>query len=440
MKNPLVFIWSFIIILSASCTKENLHLNDKKTVSEVEASNLKTADFNKNFGGSKEDIATAIATSKDGSYVIAGRTLSNDGDILGNHGLYDGLLIKIDKNGNKIWAKCFGGSNSDEITGIAATEDGGYIFTGSSESSDGDLAGLMLTQSTLWIVKLNSQGVIEWSKVIPNDSPNSGLRQANSIIQTKSGDYVLAGKVWITNSTYNGWYCKLTNLGSVLWEKSIGSVDSDRFQQVVEEKNGNLWLVGTFGQPYESDPISKGDVWLAKVDKDGNITCQQKYGGSLLDEGNSLALDKNRGIIIAGTTYSSNGDVAGFHGGRYDAWVIKVDMSGKKIWQKSAGGTGGDLFSSVIAMQKGGFLLAGQTNSQDGDVTNGTNFQTGDGWLVKLTDSGDIQSQKTFGGGGGDAFYFIAQGLKNNIVAGGVINEGVDFNAWVIGIISSDNF
>ena len=433
-----MFTTVFVVgLMAASCQKDklvNASMEGQTIDTKLEISSLNSPDFDKNYGGSQEDDGTAIATAKDGGYVIAGRTRSNDGDISGNHGDWDGYLIKVDKQGNKLWQKCYGGSKSDEILSIAATKEGGYIFAGMSDSPDGDLAGQTLTGRTLWIVKVDGQGNIEWSKVISNNSDITGLRQANFIIQTRRGDYILAGNLFRADSTYNGWFCKLNNSSTVLWQKTAGSIDYDSFQQVVEDQRGNLWLAGTFGKPYSGDPITRGDVWLVKADRDGNIAWQKQYGGNMLDEGNSLAIDHNQGIILAGTTYGGGADVVGFHGGPGDAWVIKVDLDGKKIWQKSAGGTGTDLFYSVIALQNGGYLLAGMTTSHDGDVKSRTSFQGGVGWLVRLSDAGEIKSERTYGTLG-DTFNFVIEGAGKNYAVGGTeFLSGNDYNAWLIGI------
>ena len=435
MKNRIITTVLAVSLVASSCQKDDL-VNATMGDQTREISSLYRT-FDKNYGGSQEEEARAIASSKDGSYVIAGRTFSNDGDIIGNHGAIDGFLIKLDKQGNKLWQKSYGGSKRDEIFSITTTREGGYIFTGATQSCDGDLAGQSITLESLWIVKVDCKGNIEWTKVLKNKSEIGGFRRANSIIQTHSGDYIIAGREFNADTTVNGWVCKLNNSGSILWEKTTGGIEDDRFQQVVEDQAGNLWLVGTFGKPYSGpgDPITRGDVWLVKVDQDGNIAWQKQYGGDLLDEGYSLAIDRNRGIILAGTTFGGGADVVGFHGGREDAWVIKVDMDGKKIWQKCAGGTRTDLFFSVIALQNGGYLLAGVTNSQDGDVKSGTNLQNDDGWVVKLSDSGGIQWEKTYGGSSADGFYCMTQGSGKNYAVGGIKHiSGVDFNAWLIGI------
>ena len=88
--------------------------------------------WNKLLGGTQVDITNASVTSPDGGYVIVGNTQSNDGDISGYHGGIDLLVFKVNKEGNKVWQKAFGGTNMDNATSIIAAPGGGYIITGNT--------------------------------------------------------------------------------------------------------------------------------------------------------------------------------------------------------------------------------------------------------------------------------------------------------------------
>ena len=83
-----------------------------------------------------------MALTADGGYMLTGYTQSNDGDVAGNHGAADAWLVKVDSSGNFQWQKCYGGSLGELIYGLApATSDGGFVFAGWSNSTDGDFAG-----------------------------------------------------------------------------------------------------------------------------------------------------------------------------------------------------------------------------------------------------------------------------------------------------------
>lgn len=93
--------------------------------------------WQKCIGGTLEDKANSISLTVDGGYVIAGSTFSNDGDIVGNRGWEDFLVIKIDSTGSTQWVKCLGGTHFDKANSIKQTNDYGYIFAGTTRSDDG---------------------------------------------------------------------------------------------------------------------------------------------------------------------------------------------------------------------------------------------------------------------------------------------------------------
>ena len=122
------------------------------------------------------------------------------------------------------------------------------------------------------------------------------------------------------------------------------------------------------------------------------------FGGSQHDGTNSIIPALDGGYILAGYSYSNDGDVTGHHGltTTADAWIFKIDASGTLVWQKSLGGTGDERFSQVISTTDGNYLAVGYTTSNDDDVTGNHGQQ--DAWVVKLDRYGNIIWQKTIGG------------------------------------------
>ncbi len=110
----------------------------------------------KTYGGTNNDDASNIVASADGGYVIAGTTTSNDGDISGYHGNYDAWVLKIDKNGNKLWQKVLGSSSFEVGYEIAASLDGGYVLVGSTTNTVAPIS------DNAWVVKLDGSGNQVW--------------------------------------------------------------------------------------------------------------------------------------------------------------------------------------------------------------------------------------------------------------------------------------
>jgi len=118
-------------------------------------------------------------------------------------------------------------------------------------------------------------------------------------------------------------------------------------------------------------------------------------GGNSYDEAYSIKQTTDGGYIVAGYTSSVNGDVIG-NKGNEDCWVVKLSSTGSIEWQKTFGGIKGDWARSIQQTTDGGYVLAGTTNSNDGDVTGNQGYS--DYWVVKLSGTGSIQWQKALGG------------------------------------------
>src|SRR3990172_5322344 len=112
-----------------------------------------------------------------------------------------------------------------------------------------------------------------------------------------------------------------------------------------------------------------------------SIEWQKSLGGTGNDWGQSIQHTSDGGYVIAGYSNSIDGDVTGNHA-QSDFWVVKLTSTGTIAWQKSLGGTGGDYAFSIQQTTDGGYVVAGYANSTDGNVTGNHGDQ--DYWVVKL--------------------------------------------------------
>ncbi|MBL0128950.1 MAG: hypothetical protein IPP83_16205 [Flavobacteriales bacterium] len=149
------------------------------------------------------------------------------------------------------------------------------------------------------------------------------------------------------------------------------------------------------------------DVWVVKFDADLGLQWQQCYGGSLHDLGRSIQQTSDGGYIVAGLTFSNDGDVSGSHG-LGDFWIIKLDNSGTLEWQRCLGGSALDVGEQVEQTIDGGYIVTGQTRSFDGDVV-GIHSALSDAWVVKLDADGNLEWKRCLGGTGQELFVSIHQ-------------------------------
>ncbi|MGL2966362.1 T9SS type A sorting domain-containing protein [Flavobacterium sp. XGLA_31] len=400
--------------------------------------------WQKCLGGTADDYAQTIQITPDGGCILAGDVVSNNGDVTLNHGGSDCWVTKLNANGVLEWQKSLGGSFGDTGYSIQNTAGGGYILACTSNSNDGDVTGNHGDED-YWIVKLNAEGNIQWQKSLGG----SGRDVAYTVQVTADGGYIAAGHSDSNNGNVTGnhggadyWVVKLDGAGNIQWQKSLGGSNNEVPYAIQTTPDGGYVLAGF---TYSNNGDVSGnhsfyyDYWVVKINASGVLQWQKALGGSGDDRAFAVQNASDGGYIVAGFSASTDGNVTGNHGD-YDFWVVKLDTVGNIQWQKSLGGTNGDLALTVETTLDGGYVIAGQSNSNDGDISG--NHGGYDSWVIKLDADGNIAWQKSLGGTGNEyavdiqvgateGDYFIA---NNSYSTDGDVtgNHGVQQDFWVV--------
>ncbi len=391
----------------------------------------------KSFGGSEIDQAQSIEQTSDKGYIIAGSSYSNDLDIAGHHGSTDNpdyWIVKLDSNGMLEWQRSLGGTADDVANSIKQTPDGGYIVAGYSTSNNFDVTENH-GKEDYWVVRLDGNGKIIWQKSFGGSRSD----RAFAVELTADGGFLVAGysasndgDVTIhhgdtTNTDY--WIIKLDSNGNMKWQKSLGGFNDDVAYSIHQTADRGFIVAGS---SYSVDTVggditlSHGtvDFWVVKLDSMGVLKWQRSYGGSEFDEAYSIDLTSDGGYIVAGYSSSNDGDVT-HNNGQSDFWIIKLDGIGNLKWQKSFGGSSTDAALSVKQTFDGGFIIAGNNDSSTISDNHGGN----DYFIVKLDSLGALQWQKTLGGPGEEFALCIRQTADSGyVVAGSSDFDGGDVN------------
>jgi len=399
-------------------------------------------EWQKRLGGSLDDGAFSIRQTNDGSYIFAGGTYSNDGDVSGNHGGQDAWIVKLNASGELEWQKCLGGSGNDFANSILHTSDGGYIFAGFTQSNDGDVSGNNGGQDA-WIVKLNASGETEWQKCLGGSDNDEAL----SIQQTSDGGYIFAGFTQSNDGDVSGnhggqdaWVVKLNASGEIVWQRCFGGSGDDMAFSIQLTNDGGYILAGNTDSNdgdvsgNHSGNYGGRDVWIVKLNSSGEKEWQKCLGG-FYDDGDvsSIQQTNDGGYIFAGATQSNDGDVSGNNGG-WDTWIVKLNELGEMVWQKCLGGSDDDAAIIIQLTSDGGYIFAGFTQSNDGDVSG--NHVGRDAWIVKLNASGETEWQRCSGRFDDDVALSIQQTSDGGYVfAGWTYFKGGDVlnrDAWIV--------
>jgi uncharacterized delta-60 repeat protein len=313
-----------------------------------------TVAWRKAYGGGSWDLASSIQQTTDGGYVVAGYTESfgaRRGDF---------WVLKLNGQGAVSWQKRYGGADWGCANSIQQTSDGSYIMTGRTNSFG---AG----NSDFWVLKLNSQGAVSWQKTYGGDE----IDCANSIQQTSDDGYIVAGDTYSFGAgSGDFWVLKLKSDGTVSWQKRYGGTDSDLAESIQQTCDGGYIVAG-----YTGSLDTHWDIYVLKLDSDGAVSWQKRYGGIDNDYAMSIQQTSDGGYIVAGTTGS-------FGAGDMDLWVLKLNSDGTVRWQKSYGGTYSDKAPSIQQTSDCGYIVAGYTDSFGAGIL--------DFWVLKLRSDGTI--------------------------------------------------
>ncbi|MBS1568592.1 MAG: T9SS type A sorting domain-containing protein [Bacteroidetes bacterium] len=364
--------------------------------------------WQKCLGGTAADNANTVRQTLDGGYIMAGTTNSTNGDVTGNHGGADVWLVKLSSSGTIAWQKAMGGTGDDLGYDVRQTSDGGYIVAGYTGSNNGDVTGYHGLRDG-WVVKLDATGTIQWQKSLGGSS----FDELYSVVQTSDGGYAVTGYTGSTNGdvsgnhgTYDGWVVKLDNTGSIQWQKCIGGSVAD-FGYAIRQTTDGGYIVAANTKSNNGDVSGNhgsDEAWMVKLDNTGTLQWQKCLGGTGSDFAYATEQTTDGGYIMAGQTASNNGDVSGKHGGK-DAWVVKLNSSGTPLWQKCLGGSADEAAYSIRPLAAGGYAMAGTTKSNDGDVSG--NHGNDDAWLVNMDGTGNLVWQKCMGGTAAEGSYTV---------------------------------
>ncbi|WP_370390181.1 hypothetical protein [uncultured Winogradskyella sp.] len=322
----------------------------------------------------------------------------------------------------------YGGSQNDSGRSIVATQDGGYAVLGFTQSNDGDIIDKQDNSFDFLLMKFDADDAIQWQKTYGGSLDERG----SDIIQTSDGGYVIIGLSFSSDGDVNSnaglqdfWLLKLNSIGTIEWQKSFGFAGADSGISVIETNDNGFLLTGILDVTASegagntsriSNRHAGGDYWVLKLNRLGELEWSQYFGGNFTDTPQGVVQTNDNGYIIAGSSDSDDTDISS-NIGSYDFWVIRLSQTGDLIWEKSFGGDQIDEARAIVAADDGNYIIAGDTRSDSNDVSN---YKGGaDLWLIKISPNGDLLWEKTIGGTNFDVARDMALTPDGNLLLAG---------------------
>lgn len=200
------------------------------------------------IGGTKEDDACRIIPAPGGGYYIAGSTLSIDYDCTGNHGGLDVYVSRLDINGNILWRRTFGGTKDEGACNAMSDGHNGLVIAAYTQSEDGDISHHIGIGDNVWIIDLDSSGTILWNQCYGggNCYPNSVCRASNGSIWIAGVSQVKSGQIGSAYGSDDAWIVCTDSIGNFLSSRVLGSHGPDRGQMVFPLSNGHVLAGGLY--------------------------------------------------------------------------------------------------------------------------------------------------------------------------------------------------
>jgi len=295
------------------------------------------------------------------------------------------VLVALNVHSQEIlWEKTLGGAHAEFLNDAIATPDYGFIVAGSTLSK----------------------------KAGKSNKKNAG-----------DFDYYIA---------------KLSEYGKLEHSTTFGGSGTDQLQSIYRTHDGGSILVGTSNSPISGDKtvpnLGQMDIWLVKLDINGNLEWQKALGGLGMDKAELVINTQDGGYLIGGSSASSNYKNTTYTNkdliyksensrGNLDYWLVKLKQDGSLAWQKTLGGKYVDELRSVLELPEGGFIVGGVSNSPQSKDKNADSKGFNDWWILRLDKDGNEEWQTEYATEGDDQLYSIVLTQDNHILVGGNIGN-----------------
>jgi hypothetical protein len=342
-----------------------------------------------------DDVGIIVLPAVNGGYLFTGITRSfGAGDM-------DAWLVKTDESGTELWNKTFGGAGQDAGVYFRPTRDGGYIITGWTNSSGSGGTDVL-------VIKTDASGSELWNKTYGGEADDRG----RTVHQTRDGGYIIGGMTSSFGAEGRNFILiKTDTLGNEMWNRTYGGTGAEIFNTAQPTKGGYVVIGGT-----NSSTSGDWDILMIRADENGN----EIWNKTLSAPGNQTAIsfeqNMDGGYTIAGITEAA---------GNNDALLIKTDGNGKVLWSKTFGGAGDDQGRDVLETIDGKYLIAGWTNSS---ASGGS-----DVLLIMADANGEEILNRSYGNEGDDHGRFVSQTKDGGyIIVGESRSDDGDWDALLV--------
>ena len=336
--------------------------------------------------------------------------------------VYLGLDAPAMAHEQPLWVRQIGTSLSEYALGVATDPAGNAYVTG---TTGGSLGGPNRGSWDAWLAKVDAAGRVLWKRQLGSASYDVGFGVATDPADNVYVTGLTTGSLGGPNrGDFDAWVAKVNAAGKVLWKRQLGTESDDRAFGVATDAACNVYLAGETYGPLAGSNRGGPDAWVAKVDATGRVSWKRQLGTELVDSALDVATDFRGNAYLVGETYGSLG---GPNAGGFDAFVVKFDSAGRMRWKRQLGTEENDVASGVATDTFGNIYMAGATLGSLGGPNPTIGVQ--DAWLAKVDTAGRLLWRRQIGTDASDSAQDVATDAAGNVYVTG----------WTFGSLGGPN-
>jgi hypothetical protein len=357
------------------------------------------------FGGSSDDIPSAVIQTDDGGALLTGTTFSTDGDFAGQtSGNGDIFLLRLNASGSIEWISVFGGSGEDRAKDLIIDREGNFVITGHTRSNDGDFSQRNNFETDIFLMKVSPNGQLIWTRTFGGSGEDKGY----AVAELPNGGYALTG----STSSLDGNFSNRNNFSSdaflILTSadgvtnliRATGGSSNDYGTDILVNQNSRIVITGTYRSidgAFSGHQPGAAGLFILEQEQNGTIIQLSSFGGSGVDSPSALTLTRDDGYAISGSTTSTDGTFQSQTRGQEDGYVLKLNTSMNREWVQTIEGSGIDRIYDIVENQNGRLAVTGANRSNDRDFQ-GINRGESDVFYSLISSNGTLELTATYGG------------------------------------------
>lgn len=403
------------------------------------------------FGGAGNAMFERVVATQDGGFATSGFFSVAGGDFSGADENWSGnksMLVKYDKDSKVEWKAFLGGDGGGlNFRGLAQLTDNSYIVVGDTNSPELGATSEKILDAVL--VKYSAAGKREWIKTI-GGTKNEYF---NSVAATPDGGFIVGGKTESSDGDFEGLRAdaikavlmKYDATGAVFWKRAIAGTMHNDFEGIAVNENGDVFATcKTMSNDMDFAGIAgrgEADTLVFSYDKNGKFNWVRSFSGSGTDELTAVTCSPDGGCVIAGK-YSILGTVDGsfapYHNaGEYDSFIVKYNKNGTIGWAKPFAGFESEEITGITTVS-GGYAAVGLSSSNNRDFADIGNKGGRDGFLLLISELGEIVKALPLAGTAEDVPRATASNDGNRIFIVGGSNSPDHFFAGLTPAINKN--